>query len=719
MFLTKPEVRKDIREIQRTLNADSDSEGSVMSEDVLDCRNDYPVKPRKIPRWGSGLSREGAGHGLSGESPRGGGGDDMGSAEQRYYDVQVVDNTMQFLKNIQSTKTEMWEAEQNRDRLDILRQSIQHTLLTEAKRINTARKEQESYFRALQGAHMRGLLLQNAHARQNTMTWDVLTALKRRKSGTAWLEAEIQRLKSLYSNAKPIRSTAKNKDGRVNGKASTEAQPNPATTSVLRVSLEGTTKEIALYRGQHLDTPMGVGVVMQILPTEEKVVLKLPFGLMYAHLRRVLCWGLPSSQEETIDRKAVFADTLDAAADRTLAAKWKALRYAITLPAECSRGVASVLGSLTDAEQAANVAAAAEGAPDEIAPSAEAAAAEAGDPEEADPENDNRLLFSISQGSMGGVDLMQQYHLPVIADPQHLRSNMQADMHEAAGYGIQDPRLVMGPPQALVHMVKEKLCQSKRELQLCPGALGGNTATQTGVTGSLTWDANTEVMKKGLQERAQMVAQLEEELQRSLSEISSSRRRAAKLAVETSALRMNMFTRRVRHRNNLSDRGMNPSGPFPSIGGEPMVLGPATEPRFANSSSTDDLAGMDKEPAKATKASRANGRGEKNLTIATAAAADSEGDKDRRESKRSRSGLGIAEDRNDDNNNDKDSDSDNGDDNDELRQINMPSALTDAEAVALGVMGGLDGKGAAATQAEDKVEVVAKEKPKQKRKRAA
>jgi len=471
-----------------------------------------------------------------------------------------------------------------------------------------------------------------------------------------------------------------------------------------------------------------VGVVMQILPTEEKVVLKLPFGLMYAHLRRVMCWGVPSSQEEAIDRKAVFADTLDAAADRTLAAKWKALRYVITLPAECSRGVASVLGSLTDAEQAANVAAAAEGAPDEIAPSAEAAAAasfaEAGDPEEADPENDNRLLFSISQGSMGGVDLMQQYHLPVVADSQHLRSNMQADMHEAAGYGIRDPRLVMGPPQALVNMVKEKLCQLKRELHLCPGALGGNTATQTGVTGSLTWDANTEVMKKGLQERAQMVAQLEDELHRSLSEISSSRRRAAKLAVETSALRMNMFTRRVRHRNNLSDRGMNPSGTFPNIGGEPMVIVPATEPRFANSSSTDDLAGMDKEPAKATKASRANGRGEKNLTIATAtaAAAEYEGDNDRRESKRSRNGLGIAEDRNDDNNNDKDSDSDNGDDNDELRQINMPSALTDAEAVALGVMGvmgGLDGKGAAAPQAEEKVEVVAKEKPKQKRKRAA
>jgi len=709
MFLTKPEVRKDIREIQRTLNVDSDSEGSVMSEDVLDCRNDYPVKPRKIPRWGSGAGAHTHAHGA--ESPRV---DDAGgSSEQRYYDVQVVESTMQSLKTIQSTKPELWEAELERERLDILRQAVQHSLLSESKRVNSMRKEQESYFRALQGAHMRGLLLQNAHARQNAMTWDVLTALKRRKSGAALLDSEIQRLKTLYSNAKPIRSTAKNKDGRVNGKATTEAQPDPASTSVLRVSLAGTTKEITLYRGQHLETPMGVAVVIQIIPIEEKVVLKLPFGLMYAHMRRVLCWGVSASQDDAnaIDRKATFADTLDSAADKTLACKWKALRYAITLPAECSRGVASVLGTLTDAEQAANVAAAAEGAPDEIAPSAEAAAADAHDPEEADPENDNRLLFSISQGSAGGVDLMQQYHLPVVQDSLHLRSNMLANVHEAAGYSIRDPRLVMGPPQALVHMITEKLTQKKRELHLCPLALGGNTATQIGVTGSMTWDANTDSMRKNLHEKTQVMQQLEGELQRSLSEISAARRRAARLAVETSALRMNMFTRRVRHRNNLSDRGLlNPSGLSglipSSIGGEPTA-------HAAGHASTDDLTSLNQEGGKAHKGQRGFSRGDKGSSIA---APSQEADGERREGKRSRSALGNVEDAND-------SDSDN-EDEDEMRQIGMPHALMDAEALAgnpKGEVFGAEAEPVAVAVAVEKTEKEepVKEKPKGKRKRAA
>ena len=50
-ILTKPEIRKDIREIQRTTIEDSDSECSVKSEDIHDDRNSYPVKPRKAPRW--------------------------------------------------------------------------------------------------------------------------------------------------------------------------------------------------------------------------------------------------------------------------------------------------------------------------------------------------------------------------------------------------------------------------------------------------------------------------------------------------------------------------------------------------------------------------------------------------------------------------------------------------------------------------------------------
>ena len=571
LFLTKPEVRKDIRDIQRTLNADSDSEGSVLSEDVLDCRNDYPVKPRKIPRWGSGLSRDPNSLMTGPESPRGGSDELSMRTESQYYDPAVVDNTMAFLMNIQLTNKEFWDREQERDRLDSLRQSIQHNVLLESKRIHTVRKEQEGYFRALQGVHMRGMLLQNAHARQNTMTWDVLTALKRRKAHIALLDAEIQRLKTLYSNSKPIRSTAKNKDGQKNGKVISDVQSDPATTSVLRIALQGTSKEAVLFRGQIMQTPMGSATIVQIVPSEEKVVLKLPFGMMYAHLRRVLCWGAGVPQEETSDRGAPFGDTLDLSSNRSLALRWKGLRYALTVPAESSRGITSILGTLSDAEQAANVAAVAAEPGEEPGASEPVESAEA---EEADPESDNRLLFSISQGSMGGVELMQQYFLPVVNDPSHQRTNLQVGLAESIGHNMLEPRLVVGAPQALPFLIREKLQQKKTDVDYCLQALGGNNAQQPGVTGALTWDANTESMKKALAERMSLIKQLEEDLYRMYKDVSASRRRAAKLAVETCSLRMNMFTRRVRHRNNLSEKGVTPSVPLIV---QPLVL-PATFP---------------------------------------------------------------------------------------------------------------------------------------------
>lgn len=542
MFLTKPEVRKDIREIQRTLNAESDSDDDIRTEDIIDCRNDYPVKPRKAPRGtgGGGLGdRDEQGH----------------RVDQVYYDVTVVESTMSYINNIRTTKPELWAAEVERDRLDALRHSIQSTLLTEAKHFQAQKKEQEGYFRLLQGAHMRGMLLQNAHARQNTMTYDVLKALKIRRENLALLDSEILRLKTLYTNAKSVRSTTKStKSG---GKNSAAANNQPGTTSVLHVAVGAgtpTARDIYLHRGQHINTPMGEAVIQTIFPSAGKVVLRLPFGIMYSALRRVLCWGAHSGPSGSTSD---LGSGLDVASDSALTLKWKKLRHTLCIPSEAARGIAAAISPLV-AQQAANPDPVVGEAPEDVAPMEEVGAH---DVEEPDPENDNRLLFSISQGSSGGgEESMAKYFLPVVADTANTeltRPKLKASVVETIGPGVVDPRLVMAPPAALPYLLDQKLLAKNMDTRLCPTSITSTSPNQPGVTGTLTWDANTEVMKRALQERGQKIESLETELFGTYEAISASRRRAAKLAVETSALRMAMFTRRVRHRNNLSDRGIN------------------------------------------------------------------------------------------------------------------------------------------------------------------
>ena len=132
-----------------------------------------------------------------------------------FYDVVNVESTLNYLKNIRNTKRKLWDAEEERDAIDQQRQSYQYSVISNAKRISADRKQQEGYYKVMQGAYMRALLLQSAHTKQSTMIWDVLNALRRRKSATKAIEESITKLKAQVSSSKPRGKATSLKNGTI------------------------------------------------------------------------------------------------------------------------------------------------------------------------------------------------------------------------------------------------------------------------------------------------------------------------------------------------------------------------------------------------------------------------------------------------------------------------------------------------------------------------
>lgn len=98
--LSKTEIKKDVREMERNVNEDTDSDSSIMSEDVL--VSSYPVKPRKAPKV------------IIPVKPVNTGPTDI----EREYDGKTVDQTLAFLDAVRRNKKDLHSAECERERLE-------------------------------------------------------------------------------------------------------------------------------------------------------------------------------------------------------------------------------------------------------------------------------------------------------------------------------------------------------------------------------------------------------------------------------------------------------------------------------------------------------------------------------------------------------------------------------------------------------------------------
>ena len=214
-------------------------------------------------------------------------------------------------------------------------QSYRLSIEDTSKRYIQVKQDEGNYFRVIQGFHTQALRLQMGLNRQNSMFYDVLTALQRRKEGKKAIANDISKLKNRMDSEGKI-STVNWVNG--NGNIPISAGLMNGETAVLRVDLKKSGEQVVLFKGQSIRTPMGNATILSIYPTDEKIVLQLPFGKMYSNLRRAVCWGKANG---TIS-------LLDLSSDEALRQRWTALQSSFSMSPEVFRGIRELIGQSDD-----------------------------------------------------------------------------------------------------------------------------------------------------------------------------------------------------------------------------------------------------------------------------------------------------------------------------------------------------------------------------------
>jgi hypothetical protein len=421
-------------------------------------------------------------------------------------------------------------------------QSYRASIEAISKRFGQDKREQENYFRILQGVFARALRLHMLYTRQNTMLFDVYTALKRRKEAVDTITADVSDLKRKIessSNLKEVKVEENESSMQVTATpeeesasaaeaaAGAEGALRSNETSVLKVKLSKSGKEVTLYRGQHILTPMGDGKITAIRPGQCTLVIQLPFGIMYANIRRAVCWGTKG-------------DTLDLASDETLRQKWKVSKNSLVMAADVARSIRSLVGSLSDDEATTdkdddlsaddpledpddiNTNTTATGSAAGSA-TASATASAAGVSSQQQQSGDHIQGFLDSNDGTGtrnndvahssktddhhlGIDgsavfpLLSSTSLPKVSARPTLQksicySTVADELSETRSGAIKSVLpLAFAPAGALPYFVERGEQYRDREIIYCPQALAD--VGQIGTVGSLAWAGSIEAMKK-------------------------------------------------------------------------------------------------------------------------------------------------------------------------------------------------------------------------------
>lgn len=455
--LTKAEIKRDVRDIERLLHEDSDSDSSVKSGDILS--SNYPVKPRKtlkVPiRMDQSMGDDGA--------------DDSG--DENVGEDLSTEDIIEFMKTIETCRRGVFEAEREKERLEIKYQAIRDSYIANVTQFTTDKREHENYFRALQSIFIRLLRVHMYYNKQNRMMYDIFNVLKFRRHSVAMLQAEIERLKKL-------------KESKLNN-----IDPRHCNGSfVLRVTLKPSDREIVFCVGQNLLTPMGVGEVSVILPDTGALHIKLPFGIMYTNISAVISWG-----------------NADLSSDETLSNNWTKSENSLKMPDSAKNGIKVLVDSHCDNEDVTDA--------DENA-------------------NDDMEDESVSTSTMNSiVGSIPASHLPSALDSLPL---------------------VFAPPAAVPHIVDNIINVDPNRapsIRFCKQSLrdGG----QRGI-GSRSKSDDVNQMACELKQIADEIQSLEESQAHCIRLVEKSRIESARLLQQSTAIRLSMFTKRVRHRHNLS-----------------------------------------------------------------------------------------------------------------------------------------------------------------------
>ena len=106
LALTKNEIKRDIREIERYLDDDQESDSSVRSSEILN--STYPVKPRKTLKVPIRLEK------YNGDLATG-----ENDEESNELDDLSAEDILEFMKVIEESRRHIFEAEREKEKLEI------------------------------------------------------------------------------------------------------------------------------------------------------------------------------------------------------------------------------------------------------------------------------------------------------------------------------------------------------------------------------------------------------------------------------------------------------------------------------------------------------------------------------------------------------------------------------------------------------------------------
>lgn len=306
--LSASDIIDDLKEIEKNLYDGEDSDGSVMSDDILIAK--FPVKPRKSFKIPNNLPAVQPMQQLS---------DD----EKEPVVEETLEQAMMFLNSVESTYKEIAEAERKREALDITYQAIKDAYLLRVSRFGDAQKQYGNYFRALQGLTARAVQVYTLYNRRNAILCDIFESLCRRKSVIAQTDSAPE------ANLRPdevLEYRVTINAAPVQVQVPTVGREEQEKTASVTVTATPIPVNITLYKGQYIDTVMGEGVVKHIFPAEMKlIVLLLGFGgVLYLNIKTYLAYVLKKfGSQETLSSEGALSRLLDLSSSESMLARWR------------------------------------------------------------------------------------------------------------------------------------------------------------------------------------------------------------------------------------------------------------------------------------------------------------------------------------------------------------------------------------------------------------
>ncbi len=564
--LSHVEAKKDLREIQILTDgdddsndghSDSDSDCSFLSKDVLP--SSYPVKPRK----GYRLNRGGYGdrsyppiqtYNNNISQPN-------NSNSNEAVQMKLVIEAFRYLKDVKFNYRDVFDIEEERSACEQQLLSYKNSAFTLLKEVKDSNLGQQNFIRLLQGLYIRALKLHSYNSKNNTMIYNILENIRRLKSYMELINdysSHYQALSAIpvQTNNSSKKTSSKNKANQNNSNVQTllnNAGIANGETNLLKVTIKKHNKDIVLFKGQCIITPMGMGTIICIKPKELKVVLKLPYGLLYAHVAKVVSWG---NHGETLDVTSTvslhkkFTDFNNISIDQLTQLKINQIINS---------------GNSTADDQAADN-----------------TDNDDNNKESGEAEDANNAMDVVNNDVDDEEEIDQteeklpKYPLQPTAD-----SNKRAEISKLLTTELLTrPHSLIALPFATIApntipYVVENIDKSYMTANISINSNALNKLKHTYCSSSHhVWNGTINDYQSQVNKIKDEIMKLEKEQQDYMNQIQSYRMQCSQLTSDTSTVRLGMYTRRMRHKTYLSSNGLQSpiSGPTTSATVEALVL---------------------------------------------------------------------------------------------------------------------------------------------------